>query len=226
MSFISFLPTYLKHKIGGLFPDNNNDDETRKERAQEIVNNHILWSMGAGAIPFPVVDVGVLTLVQLSMMKQLCRIYDVDYSRRVSKSLITALVGNALVRVGAIVTKLIPGYGYVVGSISLAILSGASTYALGQVFVNHLDGGNDLFNFDVDQAKEMYDREFERGKEYAGKLKKKYEEQDNPKPVEIDPAPEEKDIFETLNRLHELTEKGILTEEEFLRKKAELLAKI
>lgn len=224
MSFISFLPTYLKHKIGGLFPENNN--ENRKEKANEIVNNHILWAMGAGAIPFPIVDVGVLTLVQLSMMKQLCRIYDVDYSRRVSKSLITALVGNTLIRVGAIATKLVPGYGYVVGSISLAILSGASTYALGQVFVNHLEGGNDLLNFDVDKAKEMYEREFERGKEYAGKLKKQYDEQPEPKPIEIDPAPEEKDIFETLNRLHELMEKGILTEEEFLKKKAELLMKI
>ena len=72
-----------------------------------------------------------------------------------------------------------------------------------------------------DEAKGITEQQKERVEKIVQKLK-----QEDPKPIDIDPAPEEKDIFETLNRLHELTEKGILTEEEFLRKKAELLAKI
>lgn len=195
------------------------------EKATDIIRKHILISMGAGAIPVPIIDIGVVTVVQLEMLKQLCKLYDVNYEEKAGKSIITAILGNALVRIGASMVKLIPLYGSLVGSFSMGVISGASTYALGQVFVNQLETGSDLFSFDIGKAKKMYDKEFEQGKEVVSKLKEEQEAQKN-KVSEIVLDGDTLDVFAKLDKLGELRDSGILTEEEFQAKKTDLLERI
>ncbi|MCB0572184.1 MAG: DUF697 domain-containing protein, partial [Phaeodactylibacter sp.] len=44
-------------------------------RAQEIVKNHVLISMGAGLVPIPILDIAAVTAVQLDMVKNLAQLY-------------------------------------------------------------------------------------------------------------------------------------------------------
>jgi uncharacterized protein (DUF697 family) len=189
--------------------------ENRQEKAQEIIKNHVMWAMGAGALPLPIIDVAAVTAVQLDMLKQLCAMYEVNYLESSGKSLISAIAGSTLAKIGASFIKGIPVVGTLLGGVSMAAMSGASTYAMGQVFVNHFEKGGSIFNFDMGWGKQQYEQEYEKGKEYASSMEKKDSQ-----------APSKGDVFAKLDELVKLKKSGVLTEEEFNKKKEELLGKL
>jgi uncharacterized protein (DUF697 family) len=176
--------------------------------------------MGAGAIPIPFLDVAAVAAIQLDLIRELSYIYDVEFSDSVSKNLISALAGGTLAKIGASLIKTIPGIGTLLGGASMVALSGASTYAIGQVFVKHLKQGGILSNFDFEWAKSMYKEEFEKGKKYAEKAKKEPKEEVKKEQETLN------DIFSKIEKLSDLKESGILTEEEFQDKKKKLLEQI
>ena len=111
----------------------------KHQQAEAIVKTHVLISMGAGLVPIPILDIAAVTAVQMDMVKQLTMLYNVDHPNNFDKSLITALTGSIFARVGASFIKAIPVVGSVIGGLSMAIMSGASTYAVGQVFKRHFE---------------------------------------------------------------------------------------
>ncbi len=188
----------------------------KREKADKIVHDHIMWSMGAGLVPVPLLDVAAVTVIQIDMIKQLCRAYKIKYSETQGKAWVAALTGSTSARVGAsVVLKLIPGYGTIVGGVSMSVLSGASTYAVGQIAISHFESGGDFLNIDLEGMKKAYKDKFEEGKKVASDMK-------GEKETPVDEA----DVYEKLEKLGNLKEKGIITEEEFEAKKKELLAKI
>lgn len=184
----------------------------KKKQADGIVTGHVLWSMGGGLIPLPILDVAAVTFVQLDMLEQLARLYDIEYSASIGRSFITALAGTTVAKLGASAIKAIPGIGSVLGGISMSILSGATTYALGQVAIAQMSSGGSLLNLDLEWAKQAYQEAFEQGKSVASKLEK-------------DKA-KSKNVIETLEKLGELKEKGVITAEEFEAQKAKLLERL
>jgi hypothetical protein len=85
-----------------------------------------------------------------------------------------------LAKLGASAIKAILGVGSLVGGLSMSILSGATTYALGQVAVSQMVSGVRLLNLDMEWAKQAYQKAYERGEGVASKLEK---EKDNSKHV-------------------------------------------
>lgn len=195
-------------------------DSKKKTEAEEIVRNHILWSMGAGAVPLPIIDVMAVTYVQLDMLKQLSRIYEINYEESSGKNWVSAVAGSSLARLGASFVKGIPGIGSWLGGVSMVILSGASTYALGQVFINHFENGGNLFNFDLEWAKKFYEQNFEQGKTYATDLNNKEKAKKQEEVFDKDT------ILKRLEDLVSLKKQGIITEEEFKIKREEWLKKL
>lgn len=186
---------------------------SQRIEADAIIRSHVLWAVGGGLIPIPLVDFAAVTAIQLEMLQQLARVYGVDYSRSLGKTFVSALTGTTVARLGASFLKAIPGVGTAIGGASMAITSGASTYAVGQVAISHFSSGGSLGNFVEDQVKTAYDSAFERGKSYVSDL------QDE----EGDAAA---GIYQSLQQLGDLRDKGILTEEEFNQKKQELLSRL
>lgn len=189
--------------------------ENKTEKSQEIIKNHVIWAMGAGAVPLPIIDVAAVTAVQLDMLKQLCAIYEVNYLESSGKSLISAIAGSTLAKIAASFMKGIPVIGTFLGGVSMAAMSGASTYAMGQVFIRHFEGGGSIFNFDMGWGKQQYEQEYKKGEEYASSVEKK-----------DDKAQSKGDTFAKLDELVKLKKSGVITEEEFNKKKEELLAKL
>ncbi len=142
----------------------------------------------------------------------------VKYTESNGKKLVVALTGTTLAKIGSSFLKVIPGFGSVIGGVSMAILSGASTYAVGQVAIQQFELGNDIFNIDIDIAQETYSEEFEIGKKVASDLNKN---KDNSKNQE-----DSEDVYEALTKLGKLRDLGVITEEEFQEKKQILLKKI
>lgn len=155
--------------------DNKKSNKSeRSKHADTVVRNHVIWSMGASFIvPIPVADVFAVSALQLDMIRQLCRVYDKDFSETQGKAIVTSLTSSTLARAGArSLIKLIPGIGTVIGGVTLSIFNGASTYALGEVFKKHFESGGTILDFDTDRLKKVYKEKFEKGKKVAEQLRK------------------------------------------------------
>ena len=185
---------------------------SHKIEAESIIRSHVIWAMGGGLIPIPLVDFAAVTAIQLEMLQQLANLYKVDYTKSMGKTFVSALTGTTFARIGASMLKAIPGIGSVLGSTSMAIMSGASTYAVGQVAISLFASSAGLSGFNVDTVKQAYEQAYEKGKSYVSDLEDKEE----------DAA----DVYQALEKLGRLKEQGIVSDEEFEAKKKELLSRI
>ncbi|MEY3422382.1 MAG: hypothetical protein RIR48_2689 [Bacteroidota bacterium] len=187
----------------------------RSDHADSIIKNHMVWSMGAGFIPVPIADLFAVSAIQLDMIRQMCKLYDVDFKQTEGKALITALTGSGLARLGARAVKFIPGVGSILGGVTMAALSGASTYALGEVFKKHFETGGTFLDFDPQRLKNYYNEKFEKGKEVAEEMRKKQEN--------ISKSVEASSAVDKLKELADMKASGILTEEEFETMKKKII---
>jgi uncharacterized protein (DUF697 family) len=149
---------------------------TEKEQAaQKTVKNYMWWSMGAGLIPVPFVDLVAVSGVQLKMLAELAKTYGVEFQENRGKAVVASLIGyvvpNALSfgSVGSLL-KAIPLVGALVGAPSMALFCGASTYALGKVFIQHFESGGTFLSFDPAKVKDHFQHEFEEGSKLAANL--------------------------------------------------------
>lgn len=186
----------------------------RSEEADSIIKNHMIWSMGAGLIPVPIADLFAVSAIQLDMIRQLAKVYEIDFKQTEGKAYITALTGSSLARLGARAIKFIPGVGSVLGGVTMAVLSGASSFALGEVFKKHFETGGTFLDFDPQRLKKYYDEKFEKGKEVAKEV-----QEENEKSKSSNSG----SIVDKLKELADMKDKGIITEEEFLALKKKLI---
>lgn len=189
------------------------------KKANSIIKNHMVWSMGAGFIPLPIVDFFAVSVIQLDMIRQLSNVYEKEFEETQGKAVITALTGSSLARIGANAVKLIPGVGSLLGGVTLAVLSGASSYALGEVFKKHFESGGTFLDFDVTRLKDYYNEKFEKGKAMAEEIRQKKKDNGD---IEFEIADAEeilvkkvKTPLEQLESIAKMKEQGILSDEEF-----------
>ncbi len=191
------------------------EKSNRGDSANSIIKNHMIWSMGAGFIPVPIADLFAVSAIQLDMIRQLCKVYDIDFKQTEGKAMITTLTGSGLARLGARAVKFIPGVGSILGGVTMAALSGASTYALGEVFKKHFETGGTFLDFDPERLRKYYNEKFEKGKEVAEELRKKQEN-----------AVKSSDGLAAIDKLKELADMktaGLLTDEEFTQMKKKII---
>ena len=199
-----------------------------KEEAREIIKEHGLFSMGAWLIPIFLLDIVAITAIQMDMIHQLCRSYEVDYQETRGKAIVTALSGTTLGRLAGYgigsALKIIPGLGTILGGVTLSVTAGASTYAVGQVFAKHFEHGGSLFDLDPEQFKKFYKEQVDRGKDIVRQWKEENEEQGGKEKVEKGSTEVPKSpLLEELEATEKLRNSGAITDEEFQEIKEELL---
>jgi len=141
----------------------------READARHIMKNHVLCAMGAGLIPAPFMDAAAVFGVQLNMLYRLSGHYGIEFFKNRAKALIASLIGSlgpAVLAGGAfgMLIKAVPGLGSIIGSVKMPFLSGAATYAIGMVFIQHFESGGTFLDFDPDKVRDYYDRQFREGK--------------------------------------------------------------
>lgn len=139
----------------------------RRQKAQEVTERNAVYAAGAGLIPVPIVDVAALSRVQVVLIRDICRIYEVDFKEHRLRTRIVALLSD-VAALGAL--KTIPVLGALFAGVTTAAVGAASTYALGMVFIEHFEQGGTLLDFDPARFREAFQREFEKGKEVVGRL--------------------------------------------------------
>lgn len=207
--------------------DQNSD---QNKHADTIIRNHVIWSMGAGLIPVLIADIFAVSALQLDMIRQLCKAYDVDFKETQGKAIVTSLTGTTIARLTAgSVIKLLPGVGSIIGGVTVSVFAGASTYALGEVFKLHFSTGGTFLDFDTDRLKKYYKEKFEKGKQVAKQMKEEQEKAEKEKknssePVaKVDHTEDPNDVLARLKELGELKASGVISEEEFDKMKKKLI---
>ena len=133
----------------------------QKKKAEEIVRFRTLFAAVAGFIPLPLLDATGILTIQLWMLRDLAKLYNVPFKQHLAKSLIGSLVSNIS---SAGLIKFIPGFGQLLGGGAVAVSGGAATYALGKVFTQHFDQGGTLLSFDPAKSQEHFRKLYEEGK--------------------------------------------------------------
>ncbi len=226
------------------------ENKTQEEKADSVIRNHMIWSMGAGLIPVPIADFFAVSAIQLDMIRQLAKLYEIDFSEQAGKASITSLTSSGLARLGARAVKFIPGVGTILGGITMSVLSGASSYALGEVFKKHFATGGTFLDFEPSRVKKFYDEQFEKGKTIAKDIKEEEDFEEELKKVKkseklsnkvvkiedevepiiekekvvVDPIPDVEDPISKIMKLAEMRDAGIITDEEFSALKAKIIA--
>jgi uncharacterized protein (DUF697 family) len=190
--------------------------EEKQAKANEIIKNHVGFSLGAALLPLPGADLLAVSAVQLNMLRQLAKLYNIGFMDVLGKNIISAVAGSSAARLGASLVKAIPGVGTIIGELSMPALSGASTYALGRVVAMHFHNGGSLEDLDLTKARKGYETEVENGKQVASEMA----QTQPPTTSKTDEA------IEKVKKLAEMKDNNIITEEEFKQLKERLLAQI
>jgi uncharacterized protein (DUF697 family) len=174
--------------------------EERAEAVRDVIN---VCSVAAGAVtfqPIPFLDIALVSPIQIAMVQAIGRVYGHRLDQKAIIEMLSTF-GASLLAQNAIIAaaKFIPFAGWVV-AISMAY---ALTYAIGEVADHYFKNGRGV---SAEELKSMFDRV------YHEKKKEKQEAHEG--------NDELKDKLEKLKRARA---EGILTEEEFERKKQELL---
>jgi uncharacterized protein (DUF697 family) len=139
--------------------------------AGKIVEKHVWYAAGAGLIPVPLVDMAVITGINLNLIKALSAQYGVEFREDRGKAIVGALAGGLSAGVLAQnpvangILRAIPLIGQTVAALSMSVFGGAFTYAVGQVFIQHYATGGTMLDFDTSKARTLMSEQFEKGKQ-------------------------------------------------------------
>lgn len=151
------------------------DISSHEQKSLKVVKKYMLWSLGAGLIPVPLLDIATVTGVQMKMISEISKVYGVEFKESRAKNSVSALFSSVSANTFAYGTvgsaiKSIPVFGTLVGSVTMPFFSGAFAYALGSVFINHFENGGTFLDFDSEKVKAQFSEMFRKGKTVAKDL--------------------------------------------------------
>lgn len=146
--------------------------------SEQLVKKHMMASLAVGLVPLPLLDLVALTGIQLRMLSRLSKLYEVEFSDQLGKSVLGALVGSGGSTVVSsastrFILQLIPVAGWAAGIVSTSVFAGASTFAVGKVFVQHFASGGTFLTLDPEKVRAYYTQQLAQGtvevqKSFAG----------------------------------------------------------
>lgn len=149
--------------------------EERLDATDNMIKNYSMGAMGIGLLPLPLVDLVALSGVQVKLLYELSKFYDVEFSKEKGKNLIAALVASCVpVAVAgpiASLVKFVPFIGATTGALTGVAVFGAATYALGKVFVQHFESGGTFLNFDPFAVRDFFAEQYKEGRKVTAKMK-------------------------------------------------------
>jgi len=189
----------LKRVLDGNYENASEAEKTRAVR--ELIQ---VCSVAAGAMtvqPIPLLDTALIAPIQIGLVQGIGKIHGYKLDRKSILEMLStfgaSIVAQNLIMAAA---KLIPFFGWIV-TISMAY---ALTWAIGEVSDHYFRNGR---NVDEDELRAMFERIYKTKKDEKSKEHKR-----------------NRSLKEKLEQLKDARKSGLLTEEEFELKKAELLS--
>ena len=149
--------------------DTESDASTSERQiAAEAKVKRAMWYGGAaGILPLPLVDLALISGVQIKLIADISELYDIPFSKHVVRSSIAALVGGVVPVSGlstgsASMVKAVPFVGPLIGLAVAPAFAAATTWAVGKVFIAHFESGGTLLDFSVSKARQQFQDSFNR----------------------------------------------------------------
>lgn len=140
----------------------------QKNKAKKIIQQRTLYAASIGLLPIPILDALSVTGIQIWMIKDIAKLYNVPFKEHAVKSLIAVVVGN----LGSIgILKFIPILGISLGGSAFSISAASATYALGRVFLQHFDQGGTLLDFNPSTSRAFFLELYHKNKQVLQKMK-------------------------------------------------------
>ncbi len=145
------------------------------QESDHYIKQHVWGSVALGLLPIPIVDFAGLSAIQLNMIRKIAGAFEVPFMKYKVKTFIGALVGGgvptALGPVLGSLIKVVPIVGQTAGALTMSAMGGASTYAIGKVFVMHFASGGTFLDFDPEKVKEYYSVLLKEGEKFVASMK-------------------------------------------------------
>lgn len=156
---------------GTIEKDENIDVEAKlsnSDKSNAEIKKYVYASIAAGFLPTPLLDLTAVTGIQLKLVHSISKHYGKTFSKEIGKGVILSLIGyvsahSFVTRGAASLIKVIPVVGSVLGGVALASVSGATTYAIGKIFIKHFEAGGTLLDFNAEKMKEHFKKLFDEG---------------------------------------------------------------
>lgn len=144
------------------------DFKERLAKADKTVKYYALGNAVVGFIPLPIIDMVAMTAVQLKMLHSLSNLYGIPFTTEVAKSAISSLIGGVLPvqyagPVAFSTAKVVPVVGTGIAYATLPVFSGAATYAVGKVFIQHFESGGTFLTFDPEKVRDYFAQQMKEG---------------------------------------------------------------
>lgn len=145
------------------------DNAQRQAKAQAIVNRAMWLARGVGIVPIPWLDFVALSAIQMTMLTQLSYLYGVNFSKYRAKKILFSLSSSANAALSGSfimhsVGRLAPGFSTVSSLLTMPLLGGALTYAVGKTFIKHYELGGTLLDFDPQTTRDYFQTQLQRNK--------------------------------------------------------------
>ncbi len=140
--------------------------------ADKIIRHGVYASAGIGIVPLPVFNAAAVTAGNLLMVKNLAKLYGVEFKEGMAKKIIASIVSGAA---GTLATPLLEsmvgwipiiGWPLVIGS--KPALNAACTYALGRMFITHFERGGNFVRVNLTAMREDFSASFKNSREWLG----------------------------------------------------------
>ncbi len=146
--------------------------EVTKPELDRLIRHHVWASIGVGLVPIPLADMVALTAIQINLVRKIAKAYEIPFLRDKVTNILGALVGSIIpshagVPLAASIAKTVPVIGSTAGAVTMPVIAGAATYAVGKVFVQHFASGGTFLTFSPDKVKDYYAEMLKEGQEIA-----------------------------------------------------------
>lgn len=148
---------------------------SKEEQAKGIMYKYMWGNAVLGLLPIPIIDMLAVGGVQLAMLSSISKIYEIPFSKNIVKEIVGALIScisyDVIGReIWMGLTKFFPGVGTLAGLATFPVLSAATTFAVGKIFIQHFESGGTFLDFDPSKVKAYYAQYYKEGLEVAQKI--------------------------------------------------------
>ncbi|MDR1577766.1 MAG: DUF697 domain-containing protein [Deltaproteobacteria bacterium] len=111
----------------------------------EIIRNRVYASAAVGLVPIPLVDLGVLTTIQVELIYRLGKLYGVPFNQQWIRKAVSFVLGSLTPVLFAPsfcgLLRYVPVVGQSLGAVGGSISFGAATYVVGCAFAKRFANG-------------------------------------------------------------------------------------
>jgi uncharacterized protein (DUF697 family) len=133
------------------------------EKANKIIRNYTIAATGSGLVPIPLISAAASTGIQVLMIRDLCRLFEVPFTSKQINVIVNSALGTIATRIVALATTVIPGISAPTKGLSGAAIAGLYVATVGEFYKVHFQDGGTLEDASINDLRKYFIEEYKRG---------------------------------------------------------------